>query len=300
MKILMGYDGSECAEAAITDLGRAGLPPAVDLRIVSVSETVLPPPLSYTLPSAGAIELQKLLEGQARELAAQAAGRIQLDFPTWKIEVVAHPGSPANALIGLADEWQPDLIIVGSHGRSGLGRLILGSVSQTVLNEAHTSVRIARAGAEPVPPTGPVRIIVGIDGSAIAEAAVAAIAARHWPAGSRVCLLNADFNVSPMAAEYVLKAIASWIAEERARVAHSVEQARQTLESAGLTVEVVVKPGEPKELLLREAESWQADTIFVGAKNLTHGGRLRLGSVSAAIAARAHCTVEVVRIPRHA
>ncbi len=298
MKVLMAYDGSECAEAAITDLGRAGLPPTVDLRIVSVSETVLPPPLSYTLPSPGAVELQKLLEEQARDLAEQAAGRIHLVFPDWKIEVVAHPGSPANAIIGLADEWHPDLIIVGSHGRSGLGRLILGSVSQTVLNEAHTSVRVARAGANDVVSSGPVRIIVGIDGSAIAEAAVAAIAARHWPAGSRVCLLNADFNVSAFAAEHVLTAIANWIAEERVRVAHSVEQARQTLEAAGLLVEVVVKPGDPKELLLREAEAWQADTIFVGAKNLTHGGRLRLGSVSAAIAARAHCTVEVVRRPR--
>ena len=297
MRILFGYDGSDCAEAAITDLRRAGLPPEAELRIVAVSEVVLPPPMSYTLPSAGAIELQRMLEDQARTLASRAAERVAAIFPGWKITVEAHPGSPAGAIIALADEWHPDLIVVGSHGRSGLGRLLLGSVSQTVLAEARTSVRVARGPASTADQAEmiPANILVGIDGSAMAEAAVAAIASRQWPAGSRVRLLNADFDISPLMTEHVLAAIANWIAEERARVAQSVEAARQKLEAAGLLVEVLVKAGEPKDLLLAEAEAWPADVIFLGAKNVAHGGRLRLGSVSAAIAARAHCTVEVVR-----
>jgi nucleotide-binding universal stress UspA family protein len=56
-----------------------------------------------------------------------------------------------------------------------------------------------------------------------------------------------------------------------------------------------VKDGEPKSLLIAEAESWGADCIFVGARGLGRVERFMLGSVSTAVAARAHCSVEVVR-----
>jgi nucleotide-binding universal stress UspA family protein len=298
MKILIAYDGSECAEAAIADLQWAGLPREAEARIISVSEMVLPPPMSYTLPSAGAIELQKMFESNALRQAQEAGKRVQSIFPDWAVGVEAHPGSPASAIIALADDWQPDLIVVGSHGRSRLGRFVLGSVSQTVLNEAHCSVRVARGPAADgtEEESGPVRILVGIDGSEISDAAVAVIAARNWPAGTQVRILNADFNITPMGSEYVLAAISQWIAEERARVARSVETARRKVEAAGLEAQVVTRPGEPKELLLEEIDIWKPDTIFLGARNLTRGGRLRLGSVSSAIAARAHCSVEVVRL----
>jgi nucleotide-binding universal stress UspA family protein len=58
---------------------------------------------------------------------------------------------------------------------------------------------------------------------------------------------------------------------------------------------VQLKKGDPKQILIEEAESWQADSIFVGAKGMRGIERLLLGSVSAAVAARAHCSVEVVR-----
>ena len=85
-------------------------------------------------------------------------------------------GSPAHEVLNLAREWDPRLIVVGSHGRSALGRFVLGSVSQKVLTEAQTSVRVAR----PTTGTGAsaARIVVGVDGSAGAEEAVRAVAAR--------------------------------------------------------------------------------------------------------------------------
>jgi nucleotide-binding universal stress UspA family protein len=62
-----------------------------------------------------------------------------------------------------------------------------------------------------------------------------------------------------------------------------------------LVASPLIKEGDPKQLLCDEAERWGADCIFVGAKNLSRIDRFLLGSVSAAVAARAHCSVEVVR-----
>jgi nucleotide-binding universal stress UspA family protein len=57
-----------------------------------------------------------------------------------------------------------------------------------------------------------------------------------------------------------------------------------------------VKDGEPKSLLIAEAKSWSADCIFMGARGMGRIERFLLGSVSSAVAARAHCSVEVVRV----
>ena len=94
----------------------------------------------------------------------------------------------------------------------------------------------------------------------------------------------------------MLNQIAGWIAEEHARAKLAIDAAVEKLREAGLRTMVVVKEEEPKALLLNEAEGWNADCIFVGARGVGRVERLLTGSVSSAVAARAHCSVEVVRI----
>jgi nucleotide-binding universal stress UspA family protein len=67
------------------------------------------------------------------------------------------------------------------------------------------------------------------------------------------------------------------------------------LRAAGLAVTAEVKDGAPVPVLLDAAREWGADAIFVGAQGHRFLERVLLGSVSAAVAARAHCSVEVVR-----
>jgi len=54
-------------------------------------------------------------------------------------------------------------------------------------------------------------------------------------------------------------------------------------------------PGDPRRALIEEVDQWQADCIFVGARGLSQLDRFLLGSVSAAVASRAHCSVEIIR-----
>jgi nucleotide-binding universal stress UspA family protein len=312
-KILIAYDGSACADAALYDLHRAGLPREAEAIVVSVAETWLPPPppSSYEIvqtvfekgsrtdgAKVGEREAPALADAQA--LAAQAAKTIQSGFPDWSIRAEARVGSPASELLTKADEWEPDLIVVGSHGRSAIGRLILGSVSHKVVTEARCSVRIARG--QPNRGDSPARIVVGVDGSPGAKAAVRAAVMRAWPSGSEVRIVAAFDTITPTMAGSLIPPVVHW-AEEQNRealemVKRLVESFEEQFRAANLGVSHIVKPGDPKLILMHEAEVWESDCIFVGASGLSRIDRFLLGSVSAAVAGRAQCSVEVTRATR--
>jgi nucleotide-binding universal stress UspA family protein len=74
-----------------------------------------------------------------------------------------------------------------------------------------------------------------------------------------------------------------------------LESHAKKLREKYIHVSCQVKKGDPKHILVKEAESWKADCIFVGARGLTHLKRFFMGGVSTAVAARAHCSVEVIR-----
>lgn len=287
MKILIAYDGSECADAALEDLRWAGLPEGVECKVLSVIETWLPPP--------SGLEIVEHIdrEQEFMTLAARAAMRVTKARPAWQVKAEVGIGSPASVILEKADEWKPDLIVLGAHGRSALGRFVFGSVSQKVLHEAKGSVRVARGQAEE--PDRPVRLLIGFDGSQGAKEAVRAVTVRSWPADCEIRLVysawpNLDLSSQPMVGK-----IADWIAEEDLRIKKWIDAEVSDLNAAGLRTHAVIKAEEPKQLLLAEAEKWKADCIFVGARGLSRFERLRLGSVSSAVAARAHCSVEVVR-----
>ncbi len=297
MKILIAYDGSESADKALDDLCCAGLPQDVEAVVLSVAETWLPPPppssyemIEATL-SAGIARRSEPLRPEtsravesAYELADQASKLVQSRFPSWSVRGESCCGSPAAELISRAELWKPDLIVVGSHGRSALGRFFLGSVSQSVVTEAPCSVRVVRGRAHKR--TSPARILIGVDGSAGSDAAVRVVATRMWPKDSKVRLVT---SVDPFH-RYGLEP------EEKFTRARLIQKdANERLSNAGLEVSCLVKEEDPKYLLVREAERWEADSIFVGARGLGRIGRLLLGSVSTAVVSRAHCSVEVVR-----
>lgn len=310
-KILIGYDGSECADAALDDLSRAGLPPDAETQILSVAEVWLPPPP----PSAYEIVEQAREVGvpadlkrvyargshaakEALALAEQASARVRTNFPSWRVSPDSSCGSPAWELVFRADQWKPELIVVGSHGRTALGRFVLGSVSQRVLTEARCSVRVARGRLEE--PGTPVRIIVGVDGSPGSEAAVREVAARVWPPKSEVRLMVVDDPLVPGVVGHLIPPLAEMMdetnKEDRAWAKDILAKCAALLRSAKVKVTTERREGDPKRELAKAAEEWGADCIFVGSTGFSNRfERFVLGSVSAAVAARAHCSVEVIR-----
>src|SRR6266542_3726969 len=147
MRILIGYDGSECADAAIDDLRRAGLPKEAVAIVFSVVE-------NWSLWSSGfelTEDMDELIQVQAT--ARRGAARVKSLMPEWEVKSKMGVGSPASAIIEKSEAWNPDFIVVGSHGRTAAGRFFFGSASLKLAHEAHCTVRIARARREePVRP----------------------------------------------------------------------------------------------------------------------------------------------------
>jgi len=138
-----------------------------------------------------------------------------------------------------------------------------------------------------------------MDGSPDAAAAVQAVAARAWPTDSAVRLVTAlDARMCTALAFMRLPGetgTAVQDGDESVWMARTVDPMAELLRTRGLNVSSVITEGDPKRVLLDEAEQWEADCLFVGARGLSRVERFLLGSVSAAVAARAHCSVEVVR-----
>lgn len=303
-RVLIGYDGSPCAEATIDDLPNAGLPKESEALILSVADVWLPkdalqrPDVPPTLSDVGRKARQHAHDAleTSQRLAARGAERLRALLPGWKVGSDAVADSPAWALIRKAEEWRAELAVVGSHGRSRLERIFLGSVSYKVAAEAHCSVRIARPRRSA--PTEPQRLVVAVDGSPESLTAAAVAAARSWKA--------AVFHVVAVLDERLETALGwpslfgeQWILprddEPRQAVQRMLESATRLLSDAGQKAETFLLQGEPKHEVLAHAKSWEADVIFLGARGVHHGGRLTLGTTASAVAARSHCSVEIVR-----
>jgi len=307
MKILVAHDGSDCANAALENLSTAGLPEDAHVLVMSLADVFVPAQVDENVDDTFPLYVPegiKLAHARARhvleeaeEIARQARERIKAAFPNWEVGYEAEADSPAWALIRKADSWRPDLVVLGARGRSVFGgRLILGSISQRVLYEVRCSVRIGRGPYKD--PAKPIRLLIGVDNSADSNAAIAAVCDRRWPKGTEVGLVVVVDTVMAIPHETDPAAI-KWIEvakeENWVQVREVFEPAAQRLRSNGLHTEVLVRRGNPSDQLLQEAHTWGADCVFVGARGTRGIDRLLLGSVSSAVAARAHCSVEVVR-----
>ncbi len=301
MKILLGYDGSVYADAAIEDLKCAGLPNNLEALVLCVADGKKHPHVDVTMESPVLGSWQEGAD-EAEALARRAADRIRGYFPGWQVLMESSWGSAASAILEAAGWWRPDLIVTGSHGRSGFSRVRLGSVSAALAHEAACAVRVVR-GNRP-PKDSPPRIVVGVDGSVESAAAIRAVARRSWPDRTEAYIVSVVETLEPTASVVVANTYAHEQAfglirgadeHERTRLENAAEDSANALRQAGLSVTWVVVDGDPRQLIPREAERVNADMIFVGARGLGRIERLLLGSVSSHILEHSSCTVEVVR-----
>ena len=294
MRILVAYDGSISADAAIEDLPRAGLPQRAEALVVCVEHS------GEVIHSKSTASVES---GEAKTIAAKGAERIHSYFPQWRVSSDALCGSPARLLVEVSEQWHPDLFVIGCHGRSGMRRLFLGSVSWELIHSAPCSIRVARPGGARNP-HDPIRVVIGHDGSAEAGIVISSVAGRAWPEKTEAQIVSAIQTLVPVttaldASTFAQEPAYSVIREAderlRQRVGNIASESANVLRRAGLITTTHLVDGDPRETILTAADIAKADTIFLGARGDGRMQRLLLGSVSSYVVTHAHCSVEVVR-----
>jgi len=147
MNVLLAIDDSSCSEAAVQTVLSQFRPVDTVIRVIHVVEWTrdLHSPVMFAEgPSAGACVLDAHAEvrRRARALVAHAADRLQA--AGFNATPYAIEGAIETTILEIAAAWPADTIVVGSHGRMGLDRLLLGSVSEDVVRRAACSVHVIR------------------------------------------------------------------------------------------------------------------------------------------------------------
>jgi nucleotide-binding universal stress UspA family protein len=289
-EVVVGFDGGEPARAAVRwaarEAARLGSPLTIVYAANVPAVTAWSPGTAVVLDGLGDVSERVAAEGAA--LAREVA-------PDLRVRSLGMIGGPAGELIGRSGE--AGLVVVGRRRRSALASAALGSVSFAVILHARCPVVVVQEGTEDAAaaPGGPV--VVGVDGSRAAQAALelAAELADAW--GSALSVVAA----------WAVPASEPWteaLGPEAAQAAH--DDARRGAEEVavaaldrvraahpGTEVSVSVVQGPAEEVLAEASRS--ASLVVVGSRG--HGGfaGMMLGSVGHSVLRKASSPVAVVR-----
>jgi len=142
MRILLAVDGSAPSQDAIDEVAERSWPASTNARVISVVRPYVPPATEFVSAAFTPQDVLQEQEKDAQQIAARAAER--LTRSGLLVDTVVRQGDPRTVIVDEAAEWGADLIVVGSHGRTGLTRLLLGSVAQAVVAHAPCSVEVVR------------------------------------------------------------------------------------------------------------------------------------------------------------
>lgn len=150
MKVLFPTDGGKQSNAAIEAIERLALREGDEIKVISVVDMALPMAIDIYggfLPDTSDIE--KSARENAAKTVAETAEKLKAYIDSGRVTISTDIlfGSPDSRIVETAEEWQADLIVVGSHGYSRWERLLLGSVSDSVVHHAPCSVLVVRAKA---------------------------------------------------------------------------------------------------------------------------------------------------------
>jgi nucleotide-binding universal stress UspA family protein len=240
-----------------------------------------------------------------------------------RVEHRTRDGFAAEEILRVSDEVGADLIVLGTHGRTGLHRLLVGSIAEAVLRRARCPVLAVRSAVhlaampdtKDVAPPGPERM-PGVeeacgsaapqgrghaspirtilcptdfsDRSAIAIPVARSLARDH---GARLVVLN----VAPVEDVYGTIPVLSDLPAHR----ETLEGMREILEDSDLKapVETQLRLGQAAAEILQSAEELRCDLIVMGTHGRTGLGRALMGSVAEAVLRGARCPVLMIKAP---
>jgi nucleotide-binding universal stress UspA family protein len=146
-RVVLGWDGSSSAAGAAELLWRWPIFAASSIHVVSVADVQIPWGTGFPEPdSSQLIPVYLDAADASRQQSEQLAGEMTARLRAAGLEAQPDPreGDAAAGILAAARGWKADIIVLGTHGRTGLGRLVLGSVARNVLHHAPCSVLVVR------------------------------------------------------------------------------------------------------------------------------------------------------------
>jgi nucleotide-binding universal stress UspA family protein len=265
-KLLLATDGSKFSEGAIREV--INLAKICSSKIYAVSVVEINPEFMAQAPQL--VEKYEKETRQHLESVKSRASKEGLDC-----EVIVHEGEePYQYIIDEAAKKQAEMIIMGRYGRTGLKRLLMGSVTARVICHSPCKVMV-------IPETAKVsykNILIATDGSKYSDAAALeaiSIAKRCGSDLIAISVATKDKNL-PSAKK-------------------SVEKISLIAEKEGLKAKTLTLRGIPYNVIVETAGKKNADIIVVGSHGRTGLDRLLMGSVTERVIGHANCAVLVVK-----
>lgn len=265
MKVLVAIDNRPSAQATLDALVKMHW--RQDTEIILV--TVFPPGLE--IEEAAYYEEMEGLALELRNLLRHC-----------KVSFFARHGDPKVVIMELAQQSHVNLIVVGSNCKNSLERLLIGSVSQAILNSAPCPVIVAKAPCCMAQQEEPAfkNILLPIDNSVFSVAAVRWLANFHWASDTKLIVLAVVENDTDLE-------------QVHTSLNNRANELAKYFKSGNILTEIAI--GEPQQTIIDVAKSYYVDMIVMGSHGHTGFKKLILGSVSQAVSQEAPCAVAIVR-----
>ncbi len=299
MNVLLAIDNSPHSRVAVDVLMNRTWPNGTVFKVFCSVERR--DPIFAVMQAKEAKEIQTKALEAAQNFTAEIAKQIENTFPNCTAISEAKFGNSKEMILAHSS-WPADLIVLGSRGRQGLPRIVLGSVSQTVLLYGQCSTLIARyQTAHEGVPLFDRNILVAVDDSEHSRNALDWVLNLPWHADTKFTLLSV---LPPMVDSFAngfdalhTRGVSNFRAEQvnitKEFLAKSHARFRQVFGNDRCSAEFI--EGSPAEAILEKARSLPAGLVVLGSR--AHGPmkRILMGSVSQEVVLQAPCPVEVVK-----
>ena len=292
-KILVPLDRSTIAEQALTTaraLAKRGNAKLVLLNVSQPEVVLIEPMGSYPIPAMSRDNLEKASRDYLKAIAGAPE---QIGIET---SVVVEWGDPASAIIDVALREEVDLIVMSTHGRSGLQRWVLGSITERVLRHAPVAVLALQSGDLPE------EFMLTLDGSSLSELAIEPTLALAKLLDAKVTFASVqdmreqpDYDlvnaINPVDDGLAERVIVEWYDRAHTYIKSMVTKYK----SHGLELKGAVIEATPADGILTLAEKHNADLIAMTTHGRSGISRWRYGSVTEKILRSANRDMFIIR-----
>lgn len=291
-QVAVALDGSDFAERALP--AAAAISRLFDATLTLIS--VLPARGALRVLPKGRSSGNPMEAGQAEIEAYLARLADQYRSDRVKTEYYVAAGPVAQAIDVLTRELDTDLLVMSTHGRSGISRFMLGSNASAVIQRLRQPVLLLRPQALDQGDLPTVRtVLVTLDGSSFAERVLPWVQRVSETTGAQVLLLVVPEVPDPALYGAMADTVDELRAQAEVNARRYLDRIAAQLRAAGMPVQALVEGSRPATTILDVAEREQVDLIMLATHGRGGMDRLMLGSVADRVVH--HSTAPVLLVP---